>query len=304
LKFIEIARAEKPNVSVKVPEDTVFSFFDSPYIGHRSSTAIDIYFKNREALLPVDEAVVKEIRWLNAPKYRVDGSEKEPLIVFKIRNGIVLKMLHVKPEVRIGEKLVLGDYIGKCIVSGYLCPWSGIHAHIEVRPENDPYRARGAFKLYIAPTVSRILEYLNKTCVNQENLVFTVMEVKDAFMWVKFKSIPPNTPYSMCLMNKLGEKCVLDAGIPYYGIGGCLGRTFEVGEQLYANKGKDYIVGLVISSLENASLFTSISEVYVDGVKVRGIGTYIGTSLAKIVFLDKKVWKEGDEGILKFKQVA
>jgi len=30
----------------------------------------------------------------------------------------------------------------------------------------------------------------------------------------------------------------MDAGIPYYGIGGCLGKSFKQGEKLLANREK------------------------------------------------------------------
>lgn len=303
MRFAEIAIAEEVNVSLKIPEGTIYSFFDSPYIGHRNETAIDIYFKDREALLPVDEAIVKEIRWFNSPKYRPDGSEKEPLIVFKIREGVVLKTLHVKPKVNVGERLHLGDYIGECIVSGYLCPWSGIHAHIEVRPERDPYRARGAYKLNIEPTVRKILAEIGNANVkfSEEPLVFNVVSVEEHYMWIKFRNDIGGKPTALMLMSEFGEICAMDAGIPYYGIGGCLGRSFKQGEKLLANKKN--IVGLVTKSYEQASLFTSIAETYVGKVKVRGVGTYIGTDLAKIVFLEEKPWKEGDEEELVFKQI-
>ena len=303
MKFAEIAVAEEVNVVLKVPEGTVYSFFDSPYIGHRNAAAVDIYFKDREAVLPVDEAVVKEIRWFNSPKYRSDGLEKEPLIVLKIRDGVVLKTLHVKPKVNVGERLHLGDYIGECIVSGYLCPWSGIHAHIEVRSEKDPYRARGAFRLNIEPTIKKVLAEIDNTSfptVSEEPLVFNVVSVDKHYMWVKFKN-NVGAFTALTLVSESNEVCAMDAGIPYYGIGGCLGKSLKQGERLLASKNN--VVGLVTKSYEQASLFTSIAETFVGKVKVRGIGTYIGTNLAKIVFLNKKPWREGDEEELIFKQI-
>jgi len=283
--------AEAAGVHLRIPEGTQYSFYDSPYVGHRNTTAIDIYFKNNEALLPVDEAKVKEIRWFNAPKYRVNGWDKEPLTLLDLGGNKVLKVLHVNPKVSVGEKLHLGDFFGECIVSGYLCPWSDSHAHFEIRPSKDPYRARGAFTLNIAPTIRKI-----KGTVCSSPRVFTVVEMGKYYMWVRPKGI---TNYLTALAVKVGNSLgYVDAGIPHYGLGGILLKDkvkASIGDAVYW----DFMhLGYVTKTYPLSLLFIAPIEVFVDSIKVKGIGTYINGKFLKIIFTDptgEKPWKEGDE---------
>ena len=283
--------AEASGIYLRIPEGTPYSFYDSPYIGHRNTTAIDVYFENNEALLPVDEAKVKEVRWFNAPKYRADGWDKEPLTLFELGEDKVLKVLHVNPKVNVGEKLYLGDFFGECIVSGYLCPWSDSHAHFEIRPSEDPYRARGAYTLNIAPTVEKIeetLRFIPKT--------YTVAEMRKHYMWVKPKE---TANYLTALVAKIGNSLgYVDAGIPHYGLGGILlnGRVnASIGDTIYWDSMQ---LGYVTKTYSLSLLFVAPIEVFVDNVKVRGIGTYINGRFLKVIFTDsakEKPWKEGDE---------
>ncbi|OYT60610.1 MAG: hypothetical protein B6U75_01200 [Desulfurococcales archaeon ex4484_217_1] len=283
--------AEAAGVHLRIPEGTQYSFYDSPYVGHRNTTAIDIYFKNNEALLPVDEAKVKKIRWFNAPKYRANGWNKEPLTLLDLGGNKVLKVLHVNPKVSVGEKLYLGDFFGECIVSGYLCPWSDSHAHFEIRPSKDPYRARGAFTLNIAPTIRKI-----KGTVCSSPRVFTVVEIGKYCMWVKPKGI---INYLTALAVKVGNSLgYVDAGIPHYGLGGILLKDkvkASIGDAVYW----DFMhLGYVTKTYPLSLLFIAPIEVFVDSIKVKGIGTYINGKFLKVIFTDstgEKPWKEGDE---------
>jgi len=286
--------AEAVNVKLSIPKGTPYSFYDSPYIGHRKTTAVDIYFKDREALLPVNEAKVKEIRWFNAPKYRDDGWEREPLILFEINENIVLKVLHVNPKVNVGEKLSLGDFIGECIVSGYLCPWSDSHAHFEIRPSKDPYRARGAYTLSIEPTVSKI----KNICQVKSNM-FTIVEIKKHYMWVKphYKESSYLTPLTAKIGNIIGY---IDAGVPHYGMGGVIFKNNVSGKITEGNEVKcnSSSLGYVIIINPLSVLFIAPIEVFINGRKARGIGTYINGEYLKVIPIEKGPWKEGDEILL------
>ncbi|RLF98479.1 MAG: hypothetical protein DRN49_05815, partial [Thaumarchaeota archaeon] len=66
--FITIAECR--GFGVRVPEDSYFSFFNSPYPAHRLVSAIDIYFQSHEALLPVDEGLIVDIDEFECPRYR------------------------------------------------------------------------------------------------------------------------------------------------------------------------------------------------------------------------------------------
>ena len=57
-------------------------------------------------------------------------------------------------------------------------------------------------------------------------------------------------------------------------------------------------LGYVTKTYPLSLLFVAPIEVFVDNVKVRGIGTYINGRFLKVIFTDsakEKPWKEGDE---------
>ena len=194
--------ARAGHVKLFLPRSTWYSFFNSPYPAHRLCTAVDAYFES-EALTPVEEGVVAEIKWFDAPRIRPDAEKLEPLILLKLSGGLVLKVLHVKPSVHVGEKVYAGDPLGRIVVSGYLYPWSHPHAHFEVRPARDPYRARGALPLDITPSVERARSFTpGKTS-------YKVLEIRDHYAWLA----PSRRGFSG--LSLLGGW--VDGGIPHYG---------------------------------------------------------------------------------------
>jgi len=100
--------------------------------------------------LPFEEARVIEIREIKTPLHRSDAKSSDYLLILSLDSEHVAKILHVKPRVKIGEKLAYGDPIGETMISGYLFPWSEPHMHLEVRHVEDRYRARGELKLAVA----------------------------------------------------------------------------------------------------------------------------------------------------------
>ena len=148
--------AECKGVEIRVPRSCWFSFFNSPYPAHKSSSAIDIYFPDLEALFPADEGLVLEVERFECPRFRSDADGFDYLTIIKVGEDAVFKILHVKPKVEPGERVSLGDYIGDLWVSGYFYPWSDLHMHVEVRPPNDAKRALGAFRLDVSPAIKLI----------------------------------------------------------------------------------------------------------------------------------------------------
>lgn len=129
------------DINFEVPKEVWYSFFNSPYIGHRLGTAIDVYYSER-ALFPFEEGKIKEVKKIRTPRYV--PVDVDYLTIVEVKD-FCLKILHVKTSVKVGEQLYLGDEIGEMIVSGFFSPWSDNHTHFELRDCNDRYRARGAF---------------------------------------------------------------------------------------------------------------------------------------------------------------
>jgi len=69
---------------------------------------------------------------IKTPLRRSDAKSSDYLLILGLDSEHVAKILHIKPRVKIGEKLAYGDPIGETIISGYLFPWSEPHMHLEV----------------------------------------------------------------------------------------------------------------------------------------------------------------------------
>jgi len=186
----------------EIPDKRIwYSFFNSPYPGHKHGTAIDIYYPDK-ALFPFEEGKVKEIKKIRTPQHvsaRVDY-----LILVEVKE-LYLKILHVKPNIKVGEMLYLGDSIGRLIVSGFFRPWSDMHAHFELREKHDKYRARGGF------LINPIILKLVPTTLGDE---FEIVERKKEYYLLEpinkgEKNLTPLTYYGNSI----------EGGLPHYNYG-------------------------------------------------------------------------------------
>lgn len=268
--------AECRGFVVKVPFNCWFSFFNSPYPAHKSSTALDVYYPEGEGLMPLDEGLVLEVEKFECPVKRSDASNFDYLILIKVSKDIVLKILHVKPSVKPGEKVFLGDSLGKIIVSGFLAPWSNIHMHLEFRDIKDPYRALGAFKLDISRTVhllSNPIEFQNS---------FYVYDICENYIWLKPKI---SVDFQCGLAFKVNDMILwVDGGIPHYGFGSILG--FRGPGNVYSINGE--FIGSIYHFENLYSLFKPSFTVSSRGFRFIGIGSYIGMPLLKLIFSNIK----------------
>jgi hypothetical protein len=111
-----------------------FSFFNSPYIGHRTGCAIDIY----SSLSPI-QGIVRSIT-----KLRQDYLT---LIECSENKDIYAKLLHIKPDLKVMDKVNVGDSIGTLVWSNFFNFWTDPHIHLELRNPDDAIRAKGGYSL-------------------------------------------------------------------------------------------------------------------------------------------------------------
>lgn len=280
-----ICIASSRGVNIKVPCNCWFSFFNSPYPAHKLCSAIDIYFPDEEGLFPADEGVVLEVQRFECPVYRSDADGFDYLTIIRVVDDVVLKILHVKPYVSPGDSLELGDCIGSLIVSGYFYPWSHMHMHVEIRSIYDPYRALGAFKLDISPTV----RLLSRDFIDDG--FYIVDEFSGEFAWLK--PCRHDSFMSCGLTCRVDDHTFyIDGGVPHYGYGAVLGFDGDIGVKLHDSFGG--VIGEVKSFGGSFSLFSSSSQPFVDGFPVYGIGSFINNSRVKIVRPDGWPYDVGD----------
>ncbi len=240
-----------------VPTDSWYSFYNSPYVGHRAGTAVDVYFSS-SPLMPVEEGKVIEIRRVRPPQH-VKG-EIDFVIVMEV-GGICLKILHVAPSIKVGERLVLGDEIGTQIISGFFMPWSTKHAHFELRPCNDRIRARGAY-----PLIPVLYDNVPATC----NSEFEVVQKEEHFYWLK-----PARTNEMAMTPLLSGSLAVEGGIPHYGLVAAFGDVSELRLFGARTHRTDFKSGV--------SIFPAKFSVLADGQRVRGIGIYCNQPRIKLL---------------------
>ncbi|MCD6525160.1 MAG: hypothetical protein J7K48_09300 [Thermococcus sp.] len=239
--------------------DVRYSFFDTPYTPHKLGTAVDVYFEEK-ALFPFEEGKLVEIRRIRTPRHIPVGDDY--LLIFEV-GDLCLKVLHVEPGLKVGEKVFLGDEIGSLRLSGFFSPWSERHAHFEVRKCEDRYRARGGLTIF--PEVKP----LTPIAKGKE---FEVVEKTPTYLWLR----PLKTRGRG--MTPFGN---IEGGLPYYKYGAIFnGKEAELfGKPLEATEVLPNGVGI----------FTANFEVFASEQKVRGVGVYCNEGRVKLIGGDLEV---------------
>jgi hypothetical protein len=273
---------------LRIPRKAWFSLFNSPYPAHLHESALDVYYPENEVLMPIEEGKVLEVRWFETPKIRKDCLGFEPLILIRLNKKKVVKVLHVNPSVKVGEKVRLGDPLGKPIISGYFLPWTNPHAHFELRKIKDPYRALGAYKLKLDKKFKVGLKKLEKG-----SLLFMVKEKNGDNVWVQ--PLNPKSKIGGFPVFSGEKQCFLDGGIPFHGYGVVVGGKKSPIKSL---DGK--ILGKVIGKTYTGIVFKPTRKVYVNGKKIVGIESFLNTNLVKLVGVKENL-SSGDILELKFR---
>jgi hypothetical protein len=139
-----------------------FSLYNSPYPAHDTGCAIDLYPAGNEGLSPVAGEVL-ETRTVRAPPKPYAADEEFLLLIDvdvdrtglrvdeRADEGLIARVLHVRPSVTPGDTVDVGDPLGPMIRSGFFAPWVGNHVHIGFRrPDQNRRRAGGSLPLDVA----------------------------------------------------------------------------------------------------------------------------------------------------------
>jgi len=129
-----------------------FSLYNSPYPAHDAGCAVDLYpddrsddGRSRSAPAPVAGEVL-DVRTVRAPS-RPYAAADEHLVLVDTGTHVA-RILHVDPSVEPGERVSVGDPLGRLVRSGYFAPWVDNHLHLGFRERDaNPYRASGSLPL-------------------------------------------------------------------------------------------------------------------------------------------------------------
>lgn len=227
--MIRVASSE--NIDIYCPVDGKFSFFNSPYFAHRNFIGIDIY-PNLEfgeiAPSPVSGEVigVREIGFFESKNF--ECSSKDYVILMKSleNEGRIIKIIHVKPLVKVGGKVTVGEELGSLIRSGFFDFWTDPHVHVEVKDPSSPLRARGGYRI---KRIMRMDWNMMEEDMIRKSLNGVVIESK-----TEYSLIALNHDFKYGLpVNLSGEVGFIDGGIPHYGFFGVhINSTPKVGDSV------------------------------------------------------------------------
>ena len=182
-----------------------FSFFNSPYIGHKTGCAIDIY----SPLSPIDGYVKKIIKLRHDYLLLIECSDN---------SSVYAKILHVKPFFHIGDHVHIGDSLGTLIWSNYFSPWTDPHIHLELRHPDDAIRATGGHKLVNSEKCN--IEFRNID-IEVNNIEHYDQYVKATLPEIYFEQI--NGYFGF----KFGEG-IICGGLPHYDYGAYIQNQISI----------------------------------------------------------------------------
>jgi hypothetical protein len=123
-----------------------FSLYNSPYPAHDRGCAIDLYRDpDREdnlapspvagEVLDTHERRVPQKDYAESTDHilLVDVDEEASGFGVSDTAGLVARMLHVAPTVEPGERVEVGDPLGRLVRSGFYAPWVDDHVHLGFR---------------------------------------------------------------------------------------------------------------------------------------------------------------------------
>lgn len=213
----------EPHVKIYVSETSYFSIGTSPYYAHKFAVGLDIYeqisIQNYDVLSPVAGQVL-QIKEMRAPQPKFKGGiDKEYLTVIQNRDDrhTVFKILHIKPDLKVGQKIEPGDPLGTTIRNGYFAPWSSPHIHLELKKPQDVLRAKKGL-CFMLNTKKEAIMNPDRETVNYKHIPIKVEYICDEFFLCRFPDdlyFHINPFYG--LRGSSGNiNFIIDGGIPQY----------------------------------------------------------------------------------------
>jgi hypothetical protein len=285
--FYEIVRMDNNRVSI--PKSSHFSIGTSPYYAHQHGLAIDIYqnltLENYNVLSPISGKVLK-IRTLTAPKPKFPyGLDVDYLLLISNFNDseLLWKIMHVKPYVKVGDKIDIGDILGKTIRNGYFAYWSSPHLHLELRDYKNPIRARGgkSFSLKFEKKKSSV-EISEKVKTNHIPIKIHSTYPEIILVYLPEDYYHKISPFYGVKARLNNLDCILDGGIPHYKIGTIISQQISSNKLFPVYLGT-HKIGTIYEINGHFGFFKFENMKFLlNNIEIRGISLYLANSLPLI----------------------
>lgn len=254
------------NSQIYVPTNGFFSLSNSPYPMHGDGKSIDIYlgartFDHVTALSPVSGTVVL-IKKVRTPK-RVfcEDNIDYILVIQDERKESFFRILHVKPKIKVNDKISVGDELGELIRSGFFCPWTDPHMHVEIRNNLERIATpHGCLDLDLISKEKSIKPNNGHNVKPIRKIEGIIHFIRDEYFLVNVNlqyivQFGSFFGFSARVINQIG---ILDAGIPYYPHGGII---YPTGRHVFNNSKVsifDTNVGIVNKIKKNYLVFKTL----------------------------------------------
>ena len=278
---------QPPPMAVTLSADALAPFrrltlYNSPFAAHDRGCAVDLYPGDESgdtrrpnpedgprigAPSPVAGEVV-ETRTVTAPSQPY-AAEEDHLILVDTGERVA-RILHVDPAVSAGDRVAVGDPLGRLVRAGFFAPWVANHVHLGFRESDaNHHRAAGSLPLELDPG-------LNIDALAWDG-TGTVVAAGDTYAVLDRPAHPaPGERFAGIAATDRASDPVgaLDGGLPHYDGGGLLrarGRPSEA-----------FLLGERVGNVDGRDVAWRGLTVLANGEPVRGIALALGRDRAGV----------------------
>ena len=305
-------------IDLFAPTDAYFSYFNSPYVGHKQGASIDIYPSHEEwggpAYSPIAGQVIR-IKKMRMGNEKIFSSDEVDYGIAIAPEGSadIVRILHCVPEVDEGITVEAGQRLGFLLRSRYFNYWTGPHYHIEIMNARDFCRSTRSYPLDVE--LAFVHQVQQESVSELECLITRVSD--DVIMAVTNDSpiaASGDLVGHMAYCGSDRKQGILDAGVPHYNHGGILGLVMPVEGSTVTAWGTN--IGCTVSPLDSRLPFKrgEIFQPVFEGEVIRGVSCFAFTrkqtrkGSPPVIIIPQHYGEftgkfvEGDVGILSFKR--
>ena len=305
-------------IDLFAPADAYFSYFNSPYVGHKQGASIDIYPSHEEwggpAYAPIAGQIIR-VKKMRMGKKRTFPSDKADFGIAIAPEGStdIVRILHCVPEVDEGTIVEAGQRLGFLLRSRYFNYWTGPHYHIEIMNARDFGRSTKSYPLDVE--LASVQQVQQESASELECLITGVTD--DVIIAVTNDSpivISGDLVGHAACCGSNRRHGILDAGVPHYGHGGILGLGESVEKCTVTAWGSE--IGYAVGSLDSRLPFERSEPLQptFEGEIIRGVSCFAFTKkqtvkgCPPVIMIPQQYggfsgkFTEGDVGVLSFKR--